>query len=128
MFPRDGNEALDGHDHFRGQGDLFSPSAHARRTDPDTSHAAAASITPDKLTANQNAVMLVFWEYESPMTDVDLVARYEKLRKPMGLPVQSESGLRTRRKELVTRGQLHDTGVRCKLPSGRMAILWDVTL
>jgi hypothetical protein len=40
---------------------------------------------------------------------------------------QSESGIRTRRKELERQGMVVDTGVRVALDSGRMARVWDLT-
>jgi hypothetical protein len=42
------------------------------------------------------------------------------------IPRQSESGIRTRRKELVERGLVEDTGRRDILVSGRKSIIWKV--
>lgn len=70
--------------------------AHARATDPDTSHAAAAAIT-GQITALQRIVLgeLKVW---GPTTDRKLVsvlkARYAR----------TESTWRTRRAELVAKG------------------------
>jgi hypothetical protein len=97
--------------------------AHARTTDPDTSHAAAASIPSDKIRASQAAVLEVMKEF-GPMSDVVLVAYYQGT----GQPPQSESGIRTRRKELVTLGKIRDSGRKTVLASGRMAIVWEVAL
>lgn len=93
-------------------GPLFAPltrRAHARRTDPDTSHEAARSVEPD-LTVRQEAVLLLFQRYGS-MTDRELVDRYEAttflpLNGDPDLPVQGPSGIRTRRHELVVAGRL----------------------
>src|SRR3954469_21723826 len=76
--------------------------AHARKTDPATSHAAAASLGP-KLRETQHAV------YEAlliggPMTDTQLVTFYGRNELALHLPLQSESGIRTRRRELVDAG------------------------
>jgi hypothetical protein len=92
-------------------------SAHARRTDPHTSHAAAASITEQQLTDGQRAVLQTLRRI-GPAIDPQIVASY------VG-PWQSPSGLRTRRHELVERGLVRDTERRVKLPSGRQAIVWE---
>jgi hypothetical protein len=94
--------------------------AHARTGDPITSHEAAASIESDKIRASQEAVWLVL-KMDGPMHDQRLVQRYSDLG---GMPAQSESGIRTRRKELVTKGKVEDTGQRVVLDSGRKSIVW----
>lgn len=88
--------------------------AYARRTDPETSHAAAASV---KVRASQLAV-LRFIEREGPMTDEHLVQTYD------GEPAQSPSGLRTRRKELVDQGLIEWTGELARMSTGRQARVW----
>ena len=98
---------------------LFDAKANARRSDPDTSHAAARSLSSDKLRESQEAVLRHFVEH-GPMTDVDLSNVYKG-------PPQSPSGLRTRRRELVDRGLMDDTGIRKKLPTGRRGIVWRTT-
>lgn len=98
--------------------------AHARRTDPETSHAAARSVTD--LTAKQTAVLTLLRDF-GPLTDLELVEKYGTAAQgfPGVFPRQSTSGLRTRRHELVDRGLVveHD---KVRLPSGRMAIRWKV--
>ena len=96
------------------QNDLFQ--AHARHSDPRTSHDAARSLSPGKLRDSQKAVLAHFRKL-GPMTDTDLVNVY------VGSP-QSRSGLRTRRRELTDRGLIEDTGAKKKLPTGRNAIVW----
>lgn len=93
-----------------------SPRARARRSDPDTSHQAAASLSSDRLRTAQSAVLACLRRH-GPMTDEDLVVRYD------GVP-QSPSGLRTRRDELVRRGLVVDTGDRRPTVSGRSAKVW----
>ena len=94
--------------------DLFEY-ARARRTDPDTSHAAAASVT--KLTDKQQAVVEVMRKMGGECTDHALGNRYAASHSyNEGLPEQSTSGLRTRRSELVSRGLVIDTTQRLKQP------------
>ena len=91
--------------------------AHARKTDPSTSHAAAASMKPAKL-AHQRRLVYETLKARGPMTDWDLVNC---------LPGESPSGVRTRRKELASAGLVCDSGGKQRLPSGRAAIVWRVT-
>ena len=93
----------------------------ARRTDPSTSRNAAASVR--ELTTKQRAVLSTF-RVRGPMTDEQLVEVYGRMVKHSLYPEQSQSGLRTRRKELVRRGELADTGEKRRMQTGRMAIVW----
>lgn len=90
----------------------------ARHTDPQTSHDAAESV--DNLTATKQAILRVL---ARPRTDVDLVEAYMNYRNA---PRASESGIRSRRAELVAAGLVIDSGQRVKLASGRNAIVWQV--
>lgn len=94
----------------------------ARRTDPQTSHDAAASVD---LRGSHRAVLRLLDSY-GPMTDEELVAKYVKNMTQLALPRQSESGIRTRRKELTTMDppQVVDSGEKKALKSGRKAIVW----
>lgn len=105
-----------------GQESLFGDAghAHARRGDPETSHEAAESLTD--LGEKQWSV-LVLMRVIGDATDAEIAERYAIHRT---LPDQSASGLRTRRKELVDRGYVADTGRRARLSSGRRAIIWGV--
>jgi hypothetical protein len=90
--------------------------AHARTTDPLTSHLAAASVT------NQKTIR--YWVLkllDKPRTDVELVELFDKVK---GTPRASQSGIRSRRAELVADGLIIDTGARKKLDSGRYATIW----
>lgn len=95
--------------------------ARARLTDPDTSRAAARSV--NQITTKQNAVLVVLAEF-GPLTDVDLIHHYAQTTYADTNP-QSDSGLRTRRSELVERGLVNDSGHKAVLESGRSAILWE---
>lgn len=90
--------------------------AYARRTDPETSHAAASSLRPDRIATLRSEVLCVFVAI-GPMDDGALVG----ILHPRGW---SPSGIRTRRAELVESGLVEDSGIRQKLLSGRYAIVW----
>jgi len=92
---------------------------NARTTDPETSHEAAMSvtnITPLKYEILQRLM--------TPMTDTDL---YQLLTTNSRLMV-TESGVRSRRSELVQAGLVRDTGERVKLATGRRAIVWGTQI
>jgi hypothetical protein len=100
-----------------GQGDLLAlaaDEAHARATDPATSHEAARSV---KVRESQRQVLALL--RLGPATDQELATRaYER-----GLRI-SPSGLRSRRHELVDAGLVEDTGRRAVLASGRKSAIW----
>lgn len=89
----------------------------ARRTDPKTSHDAAESV--QDVTATQDYVLRAL---RKPRTDVELLEAYRNFKRA---PRASESGLRTRRSELVRQGLVRDSGRRVVLESGRAAIVWE---
>lgn len=93
--------------------------ANARRSDPHTSHEAAQSI--DDVTKTQQFVLRSL--KRRPQCDVELVDTYRSYKTA---PMASESGIRTRRHELVESGLVTDTGKRTVLPSGRRAIVWGI--
>jgi hypothetical protein len=89
----------------------------ARDTDPQTSHDAADSVT--RLTETQAYVLQVL---KRPRTDPQLIEAYRKLKRA---PLASESGIRSRRAELVDKGLVQDTGQRGVTPFGRKSIVWS---
>jgi len=89
----------------------------ARTTDPKTSHDAAESV--HDVTATQDYVLRAL---RKPRTDVELLEAYRNFKRA---PRASESGLRTRRSELVRQGLVRDSGRRVVLESGRAAIVWE---
>lgn len=102
--------------------------ARARATDPWTSHAAAQSLLEDDLRESQRAVLYVLTRYaKKGIHDVGLIDLYEQVRDRDGLPMQSESGIRSRRAELVERGAVQRTGKTVVLESGRKALVWRPT-
>ena len=102
------------------QGELFAgqPRARARRTDPRTSHQAAASVT--RIRESQRFVLGILQKY-GPMVDEGLIMHANTQQAGRRMSV---SGIRTRRSELVRLGLVRDTGKRARLPSGRLSILW----
>ncbi len=107
------------------QESLLEPYKRTRRTDPETSLAAAESVT--KITEKQRSVLHVL-KLAGPMTDQEIRRTFSRWYHGEDWQVspQSESGLRTRRSELVRRGLVRDSGERRKLESGRMAVVWEV--
>lgn len=104
----------------------LSDRAHARRGDPETSVAAAASISPAKLRESQAAVLRLY-DGGVRLYDDALLDLYQHEVDRRTAPPQSPSGLRTRRRELVDLGLLRDSNVRQMLPTGRSSILWERT-
>jgi hypothetical protein len=98
--------------------------AIARLTDPSTSHRAAESV--QNITATQAAILKLLAGF--PMTDEELIHYYNQQVR-MGadshdFPRASESGIRSRRAELVRKGLVYDTGSRARISTGRNAIVW----
>lgn len=87
----------------------------ARRGDPQTSWQAANSVK--NLRHSQIAILSIIERY-GPVTDEEI---YRRLLLQM-----SESGARTRRKELVDLGKVQDSGLRGTTISGRKTIKWEV--
>lgn len=93
------------------------PVRMTRWADPITSYQAAASVDLNK---SQKIVMSAFRTRNS-MTDEELVLQVVKI----GLKL-SQSGCRSRRKELVVMGVLRDSGVREKTAAGRSTTVWEL--
>lgn len=91
----------------------------ARATDPDTSWAAARSIPEDQLRESQRVILAILRE-RGPMTDERIAEWLDNVQHPI-----SPSGARTRRAELVNAGYVRDSGKRDRLPTGRMAVVWE---
>jgi hypothetical protein len=91
--------------------------AHARATDPDTSHEAARSV---KVSRHRRWVLTVL-DRIGPVDDEALV----RFITTQGIPVSGQSA-RSRRAELVRDGYVERCGTT-RLASGRRAHLWRVT-
>lgn len=93
----------------------MTDTAHARRTDPETSHDAAASVP--NIRKSQELILTIL--SRCPQTDEEIFSHL-----PSG--VMSPSGARTRRSELVAAGRVIDTGERRRTISNRRTIVWDL--
>lgn len=96
------------------------PEAHARHTDPGTSHEAALGISP-RLRELQEKVLLFAADNPDGFTDIDLNRHFDT----------HGSTYRTRRAELVEQGLIKDSGERRCYGAGgtgRRHIVWQITL
>jgi hypothetical protein len=90
----------------------------ARNTDPITSDLAAESVK--NVTGTQSFILRAL---KTARADHELVEAYRAYKTA---PYASESGIRSRRSELVERGMVRDSGKRTTTRSGRKAIVWEV--
>jgi hypothetical protein len=94
-----------------------APSRPVTRTgDPATSHQAAATVA--RTSALKVAILAALEDRQ--LTDGELVAY---LRRGL-FPHASESGIRSRRAELVAEGLVVDTRLRRLTPAGRETTVW----
>lgn len=102
---------------------LNEPVAHARRTDPTTSHEAAASVT--NLRHSQRAVLDAIEMFADPIGDEELVTWYGRLHRerPEQFPRQGAAGIRSRRAEIAH--LLTHVGYTTTI-TGRRARVWQV--
>lgn len=90
------------------------PVSHlSRSTDPQTSKEAAKGVSNVLV---REAVLSLL--EKGPLTDQQIIAR-------LGVKA-SESGIRTRRSELVKSGLVYDTGERRRTDTGRRSIVWGL--
>jgi hypothetical protein len=85
----------------------------ARRSDPDTSHDAAAST--DTFGSRADVLHILF--HGGALADHELVAKLDWF---------TPSRVRTARHELTEQGLVEATGYYRLTPSGRRAIVWQV--
>lgn len=90
--------------------------AFARRTDPRTSHEAAASVRGTEQVRRNIKFILEQW---GVLTDEEIAAYYALGCRPLSSP----SGLRTRRSELVAAGEVVAAGIGTTR-SGRNCTTW----
>jgi len=99
----------------------------SRRTDPETSKAAGVAHTPDKVRPTQ-ARVLAGLRVLGPSIDKQLVEYVQAWERDMGMQhTQSESGIRSRRAELVRMGKIRWTG-RHETVDGYRQRVWEVVL
>ena len=100
--------------------------AHARDTDPQTSHDAADSVRNQSLL--RQAILQVLREH-GRMTDHTLWEEHIRPQAEVpGSPVQCvDSGCRGRRNELVELGYVRDSGYVDSGKTNREAIMWEAT-
>jgi hypothetical protein len=87
--------------------------ARARRTDPNTSHEAAASVRD--IRGSQQQVLDQLKRFGA-MTHEQICGR---------LPKMSVSGVRSRCNELVKRNLVRNTGSTATTKAGRRTIIWE---
>ena len=93
----------------------------ARSTDPQTSHDAARKVS--NVAKVRNQILSILWQ-RGPLTDPKIAEYYFQRVADGTAPMASESGLRTRRKELVDMGMVTTAAWKEKLSSGRYATVW----
>jgi hypothetical protein len=94
--------------------DLFTPGS--RRSDPDTSHA-AADRHPALRHNDRRAALLAHDEHPGGLTDFELADIMGRQQTSAG----------KRRGELRDLGFISDSGERRPAPSGSMSIVWRIT-
>ena len=97
--------------------------AHARRTDPQTSYDAAAKVV--NLGRTREAILDIL-KYTS-LPDESIVEIYQsRVFSGFDIPKASESGIRSRRAELVKMGLVRNSGFKATIKSGNKAIAWEL--
>lgn len=101
----------------------FEPHAHARTSDPETSHEAAALVNASEM---QQRVLAIYRDHPNGLTDEELVAIYAQRFSTGGRSLESRSSPRKRRSDLANANLLVDSGQRRPLASGRNGVVWRV--
>lgn len=94
-----------------------------RRTDPSTSFMAAATITVEAISQTQIAILKIL--FGQSLSDEQIREQYENGVRSGNWKPASESGLRSRRSELVDLGLVEQVGLG-KTKFGRATILWGL--
>lgn len=99
-----------------------------RKSDPETSHAAADSITPEGREASELEVLAILGAATSPITAEQVEARHTS-RAGWGETAHhyTASRLRTALKQLAGDGLVERTLVEGRTKSGRRAATWQIT-
>ena len=104
------------------QSNLFDV-AHARRLDPETSHAAAASVSPERISKQKESILAVLSVY-GPLTDNEMI---EVFRSAYPHFVVTDQSLRSRRAQLTTEQKVRFAGSYGESPTGKKARKWEVS-
>lgn len=99
----------------------------ARRTDPDTSHAAAASVHQPQTQRDRVLQLLedAHTEGLDGITHQELKDRYKTAMKDRGWPDAAGGGIRTRCRELANQGKVRQVKDRRGTTAfGRESLLW----
>jgi hypothetical protein len=94
--------------------------AFARRSDPQTSHAAAKSVSLTNLGKTKNLILAILREC-GPMRDEQIIVEFRK-REGSG-KIASDAGIRSRRAWLVDHGFVTSWSMG-KTSSGRACQIW----
>ncbi|WPM94369.1 DNA binding protein [Arthrobacter phage Cupello] len=108
---------------------MTSKKAVARRSDPGTSHAAAASISPRKMSTVRSRVLALLNGRRAlergGLTHDEIIAEYKGHALRLGWPRATDSSIRTRCNELWRDGEVvkvEDSAGKSGM--GNAAILW----
>ena len=96
--------------------------AHARRSDPSTSHLAAVAV--GNTTQLQRHILILFEFAHDGLNDEQLIAMYDNAYS-LAFPA-AESSIRSRRSELGVKGYLVDSGKTRPTKSGNKSIVWKL--
>ena len=80
--------------------------APTRHGDPETSRAAAATITSERMTVAMLAVLLVLQACRHPVTDETIISRYKLVQ----MMPQTDQSIRSRRAQLARLGYVEEVG------------------
>ena len=97
--------------------------AIARTTDPSTSHAAAETIRATDMNGCRFGICQILVGGRM-LTDAEILSVYHDNWNSCDWPRQSDSGIRSRRAELVDEGLVIDSGERGITESGRSTVKW----
>jgi hypothetical protein len=98
----------------------LSYQARARRTDPQTSHQAARSVI--KINDTHRRILMIL--AEGAATDEQLYSAWQFMHCNKDWPRVSQSGVRSRRNELVKKGKVVDSGEKGTTVAGRACTIW----
>lgn len=97
----------------------------ARISDPETSHEAAASLDPTKLSELMIAIIQITRE-AGKITDGDLISKYYEYSQIFGWEVYEPQTIRSRRSDLVKAGKIEFSGEYGITRSGRRTRMWKI--